>query len=334
VLDAIATAGTNRYAYIPDPVLARVELARAALAHGGIVAEQLELELRPAPGVELVQLLPKSALRVGGAGVKAPLGDVFVDEGRVLALELALDVAAGSHGKLGELIVRGRSPNGATHEQRVELTVDVHAGPHTLDRIAHRDILLVRADVARADADAHADRNALPQAAAVLRQMIAQIDASDGFVRNDGSDLAEFREQLEDEAANYERRGTHAELAHQRKSALQYTPTATGGSRRRPMPAVAPGVLIGLSHGAQNRRFPLYVDTSLGRGSDNEVQITDASISRRHARILYVDNHFVIMDGGSTNGCAVNGEPVHGKRALAHGDLVKIGFVEFRFEAR
>ena len=64
VLAAIAAAGSGRYAYIPDPVLARVELARAALAHGGIVAEQLELELRPAAGVELVQLLPKAQLRV------------------------------------------------------------------------------------------------------------------------------------------------------------------------------------------------------------------------------------------------------------------------------
>ena len=280
-----------------------------------------------------MQLLPKAQLRVGGGGVKAPLGDVFVDEGRVLALELALDIKPGATGKLGELNIRGRSPDGAAHEQRVDLTVDVHAGPHALDRTAHREILLVRADVARTEARAHADRHALPQAAAVLRQMIAQIDASDGFVRNDGSDLAEFREQLEDEAANYERRGTHAELAHQRKSALPYTPTATGGSRTRAKPALAPGVLIGLSHAAQNRRFPLYIDTSLGRGSDNEVQITDASISRRHARILYVDDHFVIMDGGSTNGCAVNNEPLAGKRTLVHGDIVKIGFVEFRFEA-
>jgi hypothetical protein len=44
----------------------------------------------------------------------------------------------------------------------------------------------------------------------------SEIEASEGFVRNDGSELAECREQLEDEAANYERTGSQAELAHQK----------------------------------------------------------------------------------------------------------------------
>jgi Ca-activated chloride channel family protein len=332
VLAAIANAGSGRYAYIPDPVLARIELARAALAHGGIVAEQLELELRPAAGVELLQLLPKAQLRVGGSGVKSAIGDVFVDEARVLALELALDIEPSAKGKVAELIVRGRAPDGTAHEQRIELVVDVHAGPHVIDRTAQRDILLVRADVVRAEARAHADRNALPQAAAVLRSMIANIDASEGFVRNDGTELAELREQIEDEAANYERRGSHAELAHQRKSALQYTAgTVTASSRNRNV-VPAPGQLVGLSHSAQNRKFFLCTDTSIGRGSDNELQISDASMSRRHARIVFVNGDFILIDNGSTNGCAVNDVPAQGKVVLHHGDILKIGFVELRFE--
>jgi Ca-activated chloride channel family protein len=332
VLAAIAAAGSGRYAYIPDPVLARVELARAALAHGGIVAEQLELELRPAAGVELVQLLPKSQLRVGGAGVKTAIGDVFVDEARILAFELAIDL--GPSGTLGELVVRGRSPDGTMHEQAVKLAVDVHAGPHVVDRAAVRDILLVRADAARADARAHADRHALPAAAAVLRALIQEIEASDGFVRNDGSELAECREQLEDEAANYERRGNDVELAHQRKGAMAYTAgTATAGARHKRHAKPAPGVLIGLSHAVQNRRFQLYEDTSFGRSPDNEVQIHDGSISRRHARIVYTDGHFALTDMGSTNGCQVNGQRVMTrKHVLNPGDIIAIGHVELRFE--
>ena len=217
-----------------------------------------------------MQLLPKAQLRVGGAGVKSPIGDVFVDEARLVALELAVDLSPSAKGRLAELVICGRAPDGSTHEQRVDLTVDVHAGPHAIDRAAQRDILLVRADVARAEARAHADRNALPAAAAVLRAMIKQIDASEGFVANDGTELAEFREQLEDEAANYERRGSHAELAHQRKASMQYTAgTATAGRQRAVVPA--PGQLVGLSHEAQNRKFFLFTDTSIGRGSDNEL---------------------------------------------------------------
>src|SRR4051812_16386669 len=65
VLEAVATAGSGRYAYIPDPIVARVDLARAALAHGGIVADQLELKLDVAEGVELVRILPEGQLRHG-----------------------------------------------------------------------------------------------------------------------------------------------------------------------------------------------------------------------------------------------------------------------------
>jgi hypothetical protein len=196
-------------------------------------------------------------------------------------------------------------------------------------------VLLVRADAARADARAHSDRNALPSAAAVLRAMIKEIEASEGFVRNDGSELAECREQLEDEAANYERTGSQAELAHQKKAAMAYTAgTATAGARRKARAQPAPGWLVGLSHGAQNRRFQLYMDTSVGRSCDNEVEVHDGSISRRHARIAFVDGEFVLSDMGSTNGCAINGAKVMLRSTkLTHGDIVRIGFVEFRFEA-
>ena len=334
VLGAIATAGSGRYAYIPDPVLARVDLARAALAHGGIVAEKLELELRLADGVELLRVLPAAQLRHGGHGVKASIGDVFVDEFRLLALELAVDISPAAKGQLAELTVEGHTPNGATFKQTAKLVVDVHGGPHAIDREAQHAILIVRAEAARAEARAHADRGAAPAAVSLLREMIKLIEAADGFLRNDGSQLAEMREQLEDEATNYDRKASDAERAHQRKGAMQYSPTATR-TAARPAPAFAPGELIGLSHGAQNRRFPLYVDTSIGRSSDNEIALYDGSISRRHARILYLDGKFMLSDMGSTNGCQVNGHTVIDKKTvLADGDILKVGFVEFRFHQK
>ncbi|HEY5949790.1 MAG TPA: VWA domain-containing protein, partial [Kofleriaceae bacterium] len=150
VLGAIAVAGSGRYAYIPDPILARVDLARAALAHGGIVAEKLELELRLAEGVELLRVLPAAQLRHGGSGVKAAIGDVFVDEFRLLALELAIDLGPSARGQLAEIKGVGHTPAGASFEVPVQLVVDVHGGPHKIDRDAQRDILLVRGDAIRA----------------------------------------------------------------------------------------------------------------------------------------------------------------------------------------
>ena len=94
VLHAIAVAGSGRYAYVADPIAARVDLARAALAHGGIVAGGLELRLRIAEGVELLRVLPASLLRHGGSGVATAIGDVFVDEDRPLAKAKARAVAS------------------------------------------------------------------------------------------------------------------------------------------------------------------------------------------------------------------------------------------------
>jgi Ca-activated chloride channel homolog len=332
VLSAIAIAGSGRYAYVSDPIGARVDLARAALAHGGIVAESLQIELRPTPGVELLRVLPATQLRHGGTGVKASIGDVFVDEFRALALELSIDLPPSARGQLAELVISGKSPDGATHQVTAKLVVDVHGGPHVIVRDAQRDILLLRADAARSEARAHADRGSTPAAVSLLRDMIAAIDKSEGFVANDGSPLAEMREQLIDEANNYERKADTVERVHLLKGATTYSPTASPARRRS---GYAPGALIGLSGSAQNQRFQLYCDTSIGRSQDNEIPLQEVSLSRRHARIMYVDNKFVLTDLGSTNGCEVNGHAVlAGKAELKDGDFVKLGYVEFRFEAK
>lgn len=332
VLSAIATAGSGRYAYISDPVAARLDLARAALAHGGIVAEALQLELRPTEGVELLRVLPATPLRHGGHGARANVGDVFVDEFRLVALELSIDLAPSAKGTLAEVIIEGRAPNGTVYKVPAKLVVDVHGGPHAIVRDAQRDILLLRADATRSEARAHADRGANPAAVSLLREMVKVIEASEGFVKDDGTPLSEMREQLIDEAANYESKASNAERNHQRKSAFQYTPTMTPSRKQT---AQAPAVLVGLSHGAQNQKFPLWVDTSVGRSPDNEIPLCENSLSRRHARIMYVDNKFVLLDLGSTNGCAVNGKPLYSDKAeLKHGDIVKLGFVEFRFEEK
>lgn len=330
VLSAIATAGSGRYAYISDPVVARVDLARAALAHGGIVADQLQLELRPAEGVELLRVLPATQLRHGGHGARASIGDVFIDEFRLVALELAIDLTASARGQLAEIVVEGRSPDGTTYKVPAKLVVDVHGGPHAIVRDAQRDILLLRADATRAEARGHADRGANPAAVSLLREMVKLIEASQGFVADDGTPLSEMREQLIDEARNYDRKASGAEKAHMRKSAMVYTPTATPTRRATAMTSAA---LVGVSPQFLGRRYAVFCDTLIGRSMDNEIPVPADSLSRRHARILFVDNKFVLMDLGSTNGCAVNGQQVGaGKAELKNGDIVRLGFIEFRFE--
>jgi Ca-activated chloride channel family protein len=331
VLDAIATAGSGRYAYIPDPAIARVDLARAALAHGGIVADHLELKLEPAEGVELVQLLPAGQLRVGGGGVTTAIGDIFIDEGRTLALELALDLRASSSGRLAKLVIEGRAPDGTAHRATATLDVDLRTGPRVVDQDGQRDVVLVQADAARTSARAQADRGAMPAAAQILRQMIARIDALDGFVRNDGSTLAELREQLEDEAANYERKSTDMERGHQRKAAMMYKMAAAGYSRAARQTPPIPAVLVGIGGPVGGQRFELYAENVIGRSQSNEIVVHSGALSRQHTRILFVNGEYLLQDMGSTNGSRVNHATVNSAK-LADGDTVELGDAVFRFE--
>lgn len=332
VLRAIATAGSGRYAYVPDPAIARVELARAALAHGGVVADHIEARIKPGDGVELVRVLPETQMRVGGAGVAVPIGDVFVDEGRVIAMELELDLAPSSRGRLAEIVVKGRAPDGTKHQETVTLEVDVNTGAAVIDRDGQRDVIIVQADAARGDALAQADRGALPAAAAILRQMCARIDASEGFVRDDGSVLADLREQLEDEALMYERKSTDAERAHQRKAMMAYqvgTPMATPAPARAAAPVRAR--LICVVGSVVGREYPLMLENIIGRVGGNDIPVQSSRISKRHTRILWVNDRFMLQDLGSTNGTTLNGNSVR-SAALSDGDMIGVGGdVVFKF---
>jgi Ca-activated chloride channel family protein len=377
VLHAIAVAGSGRYAYLPDPLAARLDLARAALAHGGVVADQLELKIKLGDGVELVRLLPPTALRHGGSGVTAAIGDVFVDEARTLAIELALDIAPGATGELAQIAVTGRGLDdrgvppggsvaegrrgliddrgvppggsvaegrrgligdrgvapgglidGAVHEVQVALAVDVHAGPHAIERDAQRGVVLVRAEAARAEARAQADRGGMAAAAAVLREMVAAADVSDGFVHNDGTPLAELREQLRDEVLGYEQGNLNG---HHRKAAFDYY----SGPNRRPnadrQGVPAPGQLRRLDGPNAGDLHRLMTETIIGRSRDNDLMIEDPAISRHHARIVYLDDRFVLYDLGSRTGCKVNRDDVQVAQ-LEDGDIVELASFEFRFE--
>jgi Ca-activated chloride channel family protein len=331
VLDAIATAGSGRYAYIPDPGLARVDLARAALAHSGVVADQLELKIDPAESVEVVRLLPATPLRVGGGGLITAIGDVFVDEGRAIAVELALKLRPLATGRLAAITVSGRSADGAPLRITASLEVDIRSGARILDGEAQRDIILVQADAARAEAHAQADRGAYPAAAAILREIAKRIDAIEGFVRNDSSLLAELREQLEDEIANHERHSSAQERTHQRKASLAYKSATPGFDRVRGQLPSIPAVLIGIAGPVAGARHRLFTETSIGRGARNDIVVASGMLSRSHSRIMLLGDHWVLQDLGTTNGSYVNGKLVR-SCPLDDGDVLTLGDAKFRFE--
>lgn len=68
-------------------------------------------------------------------------------------------------------------------------------------------------------------------------------------------------------------------------------------------------------------------ENNIGRGFDNDIVVTDLSVSRRHA-CIYVDGaHIYIRDTNSTNGIIVAGQKV--KDAVLNLDCIfKLGKVE------
>ncbi len=73
---------------------------------------------------------------------------------------------------------------------------------------------------------------------------------------------------------------------------------------------------------------------SVGRVSDNELSLNDASVSKVHAALtMNLQGTLLVADTGSTNGTFINGRriPYGEARQIEDGDVVGFGDVEVRF---
>src|SRR5215475_5406177 len=105
---------------------------------------------------------------------------------------------------------------------------------------------------------------------------------------------------------------------------------STGLPAQRPATVVAakPAVAGGLTSAARRepsviRRLPTKV-LRIGRAPDNDVVISDLSVSRHHAELRKVGETYQIVDLNSHNGTFVNGQRV-ASAPLTEGDIVGIG---------
>ena len=72
---------------------------------------------------------------------------------------------------------------------------------------------------------------------------------------------------------------------------------------------------------------------NVGRASDNELTLNDASVSKIHAALLMTsEGTLLVADTGSTNGTYINGRRItYGEsRLIEEGDVVGFGDVEVR----
>jgi ABC-type multidrug transport system ATPase subunit/pSer/pThr/pTyr-binding forkhead associated (FHA) protein len=87
-----------------------------------------------------------------------------------------------------------------------------------------------------------------------------------------------------------------------------------------------PHLLIIKQGPSAGNTFPLEDDEiSIGRESDNTLQIDSPGVSRKHSRIFFQSDQYVLEDLGSSNGTFVNGERISQSRPLKSGDIIGLG---------
>jgi hypothetical protein len=74
---------------------------------------------------------------------------------------------------------------------------------------------------------------------------------------------------------------------------------------------------------------------TVGRGGQNDVALrSDDYASARHARFEPRQDGVWVQDLGSTNGTYLNGARLERPRRLTHGDVVRVGETDLRYEAQ
>lgn len=85
---------------------------------------------------------------------------------------------------------------------------------------------------------------------------------------------------------------------------------------------------------AGGAEIPVFVgETLLGREPGTAGSIDDASVSRRHARLVFEEGRATVEDLGSKNGTFVNGRRLGEPSPLEDGDEIRLGLVSLVFRA-
>jgi pSer/pThr/pTyr-binding forkhead associated (FHA) protein len=100
-----------------------------------------------------------------------------------------------------------------------------------------------------------------------------------------------------------------------------------------PEPELSPAWLVVQSGSDRGRRFALRGGrTTVGRGMDNDVVLTDIAVSRHHLTIEASAGQHILHDLGSGNGTLVNDRDEDDAFRLSHGDKLELGNTVLVFE--
>jgi hypothetical protein len=96
--------------------------------------------------------------------------------------------------------------------------------------------------------------------------------------------------------------------------------------------APPPGILEIVDGPEHGTRIAVRDGLRIGRGTKNDMALTDSAVSREHAEIVFTDGAWSIRDLGSANQTVVNGAVVD-SAPLADGDELLLGRTKLVFRA-
>jgi hypothetical protein len=77
---------------------------------------------------------------------------------------------------------------------------------------------------------------------------------------------------------------------------------------------------------AKGQRYPIdHTLYRIGADENNELQLRDEFVSRKHACVKYDSGNLYLSDSGSRNGTFLNDSPLQQAAALKPGDLIRMG---------
>jgi pSer/pThr/pTyr-binding forkhead associated (FHA) protein len=94
-----------------------------------------------------------------------------------------------------------------------------------------------------------------------------------------------------------------------------------------------PKLIVTLADGSQQTHELTEDVVTIGRVSDNTIQIDDASVSSLHAQLTLQGHDYALQDTGSTNGTRFNGKSVKAEEEhqLQDGDQLRFGSIDVTY---
>lgn len=97
------------------------------------------------------------------------------------------------------------------------------------------------------------------------------------------------------------------------------------------VPKLGPGTYLAVEDGDEVVVMPVTeAVTRLGRSPAADLNLDDATVSRRHALVLMEDGVARVVDDRSLNGVEVNGVRVR-EATLQHNDVISLGRIQLRW---